>query len=129
MRFAPVSKGIWRTGPFTVVLSGGDAYYVCGVNTYGQLGIGNYETIDTFTRMDLPVRFSSISIGRRFCVGIAEEDGSLWSWGSNSTGQLGIPPVGTNDKILRPQQIPNTQYFIQVSSGKRKRSVIIKSDH
>jgi alpha-tubulin suppressor-like RCC1 family protein len=101
----------------SVVLDESGTHFLsCGLNSRGQLGTGDLATKHTFTRVNLPTKFSSISPGyENFCVGIAEEDGSLWSWGSNFHGQLGISKEIKQVSI--PAQIPNTQRFIQVSSG------------
>jgi len=104
---------------FSLVLDGsGEFFYCCGYNDTGQLGIGTRSSKMEFTRVNLPGKFSSISAGwEGFCVAVAE-DGSLWSWGSNSDGQLGInkDPLAM-PYVLSPVQIQTAEKFTQASAG------------
>lgn len=82
---------------------------IMSTEDYDEIPLQNFE------ELDLPVEFSSIALGYdNLFVGIAEEDGSLWSWGDNSQGQL-----GTEDRTFRhiPAQLPNTKDFVKVSCG------------
>jgi hypothetical protein len=50
----------------------------------------HWNTIQKRSSSESPVKFISLSAGStNHSLGIAECDGSLWSWGSNSHGQLG----------------------------------------
>jgi alpha-tubulin suppressor-like RCC1 family protein len=103
----------------------GTHFFSCGTNSGGQLGTGDLENKLSFTRVNLPTKFSSISPGRiDFCVGISEEDVSFLSWGFNASGHLGISKEIKQVSI--PTQIPNTQRFIQVSSGHQFVCVLMK---
>jgi alpha-tubulin suppressor-like RCC1 family protein len=73
-------------------LRGGDLMYAWGENTYGQLGLN--DTSDRDTPVKVGTSFSwdywkAISAGDLHSLGI-QTDKSLWAWGSNSTGQLGV---------------------------------------
>ena len=99
-----------------LVLDGsGNHFFTCGLNESGQLGTGDTIKKETFTRVNLPVKFISLSAGYPdHSLGIAE-DGSLWSWGSNSRGQLG---QGEGVPFLtQPTQILDTHSFVQISAG------------
>ena len=75
----------------SLVLDGsGNHFFACGKNDHGQLGTGDTIQKEKFTQVLLPVKFISLSAGfQAHSLGIAECDGSLWSWGSNQFGQLG----------------------------------------
>jgi alpha-tubulin suppressor-like RCC1 family protein len=100
----------------SLVLDGsGTLYFTCGRNQYGQLGTGDTIQKETFTQVLLPVKFISLSAGYRdHNLGLAE-DGSLWSWGSNTYGQLGQGKGVPN--LTQPTQIPDTHSFVQISAG------------
>jgi alpha-tubulin suppressor-like RCC1 family protein len=80
----------------TVALKTDGSLWTWGFNIYGQLGVN-----DTITR-STPVttllggnNWKSIACGGYHTVAL-KTDGSLWTWGNNSSGQLGV-----NDTITR----------------------------
>jgi len=86
-----------------------------GANSYGQLGIGE-SLVNQPTPM--PVASGSswfqASAGEFHTLGI-KTDGTLWAWGSNYKGALGIgiPPGETHE----PSPELNVGPFVQVSAG------------
>ncbi len=76
--------------------------YAWGYNGGGQLGLG-----DTVERHD-PTQVGTDTDWNKIYAGISGEtiglkdDGSLWSWGNNSNGELGL---GDNDPRDEPTQI------------------------
>lgn len=84
--------------------------FTCGGNSNGQLGTGDQEDRITFTPVNLPQGFLSVCAGDEdHNVGVAE-DGTLWGWGRNSVGQLGLGPNQFANQCV-PTQIPNTPEF------------------
>lgn len=87
-----------------------------GLNTNGQLGDG------TFTDSNIPVQVvntfltnaTAISAGSLFSLAI-RNDGTVWAWGINAAGELGI---GTNTpiEINEPIQTINTNLMSSVAS-------------
>ena len=55
----------------------------------------------------------SVEVGPTFVVAL-KGDGTLWSWGSNSEGELGI---GTTVDATTPQQIGSASNWVRVSVG------------
>lgn len=57
--------------------------------------------------------WKTVSLGADFCIGL-KEDGTLWSWGNNSDGQLGIGVAG-NKQI--PTRIGEDADWESISAG------------
>jgi len=113
----------------SLVLDGsGNHLFTCGYNYAGQLGTGDSIDKEKFTQVNLPVKFISLSVGHTdHSLGIAEIDGSLWSWGSNSHGQLG---QGTGvPNLTQPTQIPDTHSFVQISAGYQFSLALDSNEH
>ena len=89
----------WNVNGHTLALKDDGTVWAWGSNYYGELGDGSTENRLTA----VPVKSSdgtgyltgitAISTGKEFSVA-RQQDGSLWEWGNNSYGQLGI---GAND--------------------------------
>ena len=94
----------------------GTHFFCCGNNDQGQLGTGDQNPLSIFTQVNLPVKFTAICAGyQNHSLGISATNGSLWSWGSNAQGQLGL---GSQIKTqVHPSQFPNTQQFLQICAG------------
>ena len=60
-----------------------------GQNNYGQLGTGDLKSYSSPASVLGGVSFSQLSGCQYHSLGIRGSDGSAWSWGSNSYGQLG----------------------------------------
>ena len=97
--------------------------YSWGGNTYGQLG----RTIsDTTPAASLPgivtpptgVRFTQFSAGNGYSLALGS-DGNLYSWGSNSTGQLGIgvDDYNSHNAPKKGSMPTDGTKFTQVSAG------------
>jgi alpha-tubulin suppressor-like RCC1 family protein len=90
-------------------MSSGNAYYrrvvssgTCAASTSGSVSIlrtGYY--------------WMSVSEGNGHTIGL-RSDGTLWGWGNNSSGQLGI---GTTTSQLIPVQIGTATNWVSVSAG------------
>ena len=66
--------------------------YAWGGNKYGQLGLGlgNNENKTTVSKINsITGKVISLATGK-YNVFALTEDGSLYAWGANSMGQLGV---------------------------------------
>ncbi len=76
--------------------TGNESLYTWGANGSGQLGItGSTGSFMPFPqKMDFPeeTKFKEINFGSEF-ASVWTEEGKLYTWGSNSYGQLGIEEV------------------------------------
>jgi alpha-tubulin suppressor-like RCC1 family protein len=98
-------------GAHTGVLLTSGAVYMWGSNQYGQLGIGSASTgpIGTPTLVSFPrgTTVTSLVAGLYHSAAITS-DTSLYMWGSNSFGALGIGPTHSTEN--QPTQLNGTGY-------------------
>ena len=96
------------------------SYYNWGYNAAGQLGNGTTNDSAVPVKVDLPDPITQVFQGGSGAkngqtVAILS-DGSVWTWGANSMGQLGI---GTRVHSTTPVRVhvPTGVTFVKVSSG------------
>jgi alpha-tubulin suppressor-like RCC1 family protein len=113
------------TSYHTVFLKSDGTLWAWGRNEYGELGDGNIgqdqlspEKIGTSTD------WVSISAGLYHTVAI-KSGGTLWAWGSNYYGQLGVD--SSREGRYSPVQIGNENNWVAVSAGSLH-TMAIKSD-
>lgn len=85
-----------------------------GENGDGQLGIG--DLVNRLTPVEVATdSWSSISTGAAHTCGIeTTAEGTLWCWGGNEDGQLG---VGDTTDRLRPTQVSPGSTWLRVENG------------
>ena len=94
IRFSQVSAG----DDHSLALGSDGNVYSWGANKYGQLGDGT--TTDRLTPVQIPKptgvnRFTQVSAGKAFSLAL-DDQGHVWAWGLNSSGQLGNNTIATN---------------------------------
>ena len=89
-----------------------------GYNSSGQLGTGNNTITSYLSPVSVVggISWNKISGGIECSLGIRGSDGSEWSWGSNSYGQLG---TGNATSYSSPVVVLGGTYmgFSQIASG------------
>ena len=106
-----------------------------GYNRYGQLGDGSTsdkykpQTVQNPTNTSQSLKATQISAGVNHSLAVGQ-DGSLWAWGWNSNGQLGIgSTVNQNKPALIKDPANNAQAFEAVrSSSGQLHSLAIRQD-
>jgi alpha-tubulin suppressor-like RCC1 family protein len=73
-----------------------------GLNSNGSLGLGDTTTRTTPTQVGTLTDWNLISNGHNGHTLAIKTDGTLWVWGWNSSGQLGLNHV---DNVLSPVQL------------------------
>jgi alpha-tubulin suppressor-like RCC1 family protein len=101
------------------LLANGD-YYDWGYNAAGQLGIGTTANSATPAKVDLSGPVTQVFQGgsgpnNGQTIAILK-NGSVWTWGDNDRGQLGIG-TRTNSDIPVPVHVPRGVTFVKVTSG------------
>ena len=97
---SPVQIGALTTWTATGKMGAikGGELWSWGNNTSGRLGGGfiTYTNYSSPKQVGLETNWSSLSTGGQdsFCTAI-KTDGTLWGWGSNGSGELGIATLGT----------------------------------
>jgi alpha-tubulin suppressor-like RCC1 family protein len=95
-----------------------------GRNTYGVLGTGTGSSnILTPFQVGTDTTWKQVSAGNEHVLAI-KENGTLWAWGRNNQGQLGI---GTTVDQVTPVQVGTGSTWIWVSAGLQF-STALKSD-
>lgn len=95
-----------------------------GDNTYGQLGNGSNIQENKAVRIGGATdRWTKISLGDNHTLAI-KGDGTLWAWGDNSQGQLGL---GNNMSQNEPTKVGTANNWIQIFAG-ADYSLALKSD-
>ena len=97
----------------------GDGELACwGLNLDGQVGDGTEEIRDTLTQVGVEDDWLTVSAGNRFTCAIRQRkanSGSLWCWGANDFGQLGI---GSLEEKSTPTQVGRASDWVTVSTGR-----------
>ena len=121
-------------GHSLAVTTGGNVY-AWGDNSYGQLGQGTSGSSSITAQNPVEVKgpngvgylsgVASVSAGNEWSVAL-KTDGTVWVWGNNSGGYLGIGTIGTGatQNVLTPVQVVNPsdstgflQHIVAVSAG------------
>ncbi len=92
------------------------ALYCWGDNADGQLALGPDagDEVASPTQVDVIPNWQHVRLGDAHGCGI-REDGSLWCWGRNDAGQLG---VGEGvDQALRPREVVSDASWKSVALG------------
>ncbi|MCL2503163.1 MAG: cell wall-binding repeat-containing protein [Coriobacteriia bacterium] len=113
-------------GSYSLALKADGSLYAWGSNQYGQLGDG---TVGAAMGKNAPVRvgtdndWTAVAAGNEHSLGL-KGDGTLWSWGRNSQGQLGD---GTTGNKAVPTQVGADDDWMAVAGG-NTHSLALKSD-
>jgi alpha-tubulin suppressor-like RCC1 family protein len=86
-----------------------------GDNEYGQLGLGTNDVVNSNTPMMIEKIFGvvALSAGRSHSVAL-KDDGTVWTWGDNTYGQLGHI---NQEKSSIPKKIYGLQNVVSVEAG------------
>jgi alpha-tubulin suppressor-like RCC1 family protein len=108
--FVQISAG----NQFSLALDSNEHVWSFGNGAHGRLGLGE-EVGNRFrpTRIESLSNIKSISAGAQFGI-VLDHSGSLWSFGYNNDGELGL---GDNTNRWSPCKIEGVPSINQVSSG------------
>jgi alpha-tubulin suppressor-like RCC1 family protein len=109
----------------TIALKSDGTLWAWGSNIYGQLG-GGSTGINTAPIQESSgsTNWSAIAAGYDHTVAL-KSDGTLWAWGSNTYGQLGVGT--TANKTTPTQELTEANDWFAIGAGGRH-TVTLKSD-
>lgn len=117
-------KSIAAGDSHSVILTENGIVYTFGLNTYGQLG---YDTPGIFN--NVPLKVTGIDNVKEIYAGSSQtfavkQDGSVWGWGCNEKGQLGIT---TTTIVNTPALIKGIDNISSIACGESQ-TVALKKD-
>jgi len=82
--------------------------YAWGLNNYGQLGINrNENNVAVPTKVFGNTKWKKVASGEFHSIGLSDSN-EIYSWGRNTTGQLGLG--NTSTKVTQPTRISSTTW-------------------
>lgn len=111
----PVIVSATGTSTSSMFLSSNGEVYVLGGSTEnkGQTGLGNTDGVDTPTKIPGLSGIKEIQAGKYSAYALTS-NGQLYSWGSNTYGQLGYE---SNDNVLKPEIVSGVSGITGFSVG------------
>jgi len=96
----------------------------CGYNTFRQLGSNTVfnEILDAPVRVGNLERVKMISAGGHFTLAL-KEDGTVWAWGRNEDGELGVgtydakTEISLGDNKNEPVEVSMLQDVVEIAAG------------
>jgi alpha-tubulin suppressor-like RCC1 family protein/putative cell wall-binding protein len=108
----------------SLALKNDGTVWAWGDNSKGQLGDPAATTIrDTPLQVPGLPKLKEISAGRAHNLALTE-DGTVYSWGANANGQLGL---GTTQDSYFPYKIPTLADVVKISAGGSHNLVLLKN--
>lgn len=108
----------------TAALKSDHTVWTWGNNSSGQLGDGTTtQRLVPVQVSGLPLTIKAIAAGSDHTVALSD-DGTVWTWGNNSNGQLGD---GTTTQRLTPVQVINLTGVTAIAAGSAH-TVVLKND-
>lgn len=113
-QFGPITSAAGGDG-FSALIRADGSLWMMGSNVNGQLGIGATDSSQhpAATQPMPSTTWLSVACGTSHTAAV-RSDGSLWTWGYNSYGQLGD---GTTTQRPSPAQLGADTNWVKVSAG------------
>ena len=109
--WAKISAG--TNAAFSIKTNG--TFWSWGRNTFGQLGDGTASNTDSPNQVGALTNWSFINtVDNAQSVSVIKTDGTLWSWGQGTSGQLGL---GNTTNYSSPKQVGSLTTWVNVSNG------------
>src|SRR6185295_1942918 len=99
----------------TLALSADGSVWAFGDNEQGQLGWSDALPSRVPRKVPGVSGITAIAAGGFHSLAFSASDGSLWAWGSNSSGQLGIAPG--DEPVRVPTRVPIAEPLVAIAAG------------
>ena len=99
---------------FTCAVKQDGTVWCWGLGTYGALGNGTQDDQLIPTKVVGLTGIASVSAGTTHACAVEAQNGSLWCWGDNTSGQLGD---GTTVQSQLPKKVEGLPPIREVSAG------------
>lgn len=114
-------SGIWTLQQVDAAIAAGTwpvtslQLWSWGNNEFGKLGLGNNTNYSSPKQVGSLTGWLQVSAGGyQGAVTAVKQDGTLWSWGYNQNGQLGL---GNRTRYSSPKQVGALTIWLQTSAG------------
>jgi alpha-tubulin suppressor-like RCC1 family protein len=87
-----------------------------GSGDYGQLGLGNSTAVSSPNQVGALTNWLRTAAGAYAHTMATKTDGTLWTWGQNSYGKLGL---GNTTEYASPKQVGSLTTWTNISAGRR----------
>ena len=95
---------------FTVSLKQNGTVWAYGLNTSGQLGIGNNDNQSIPMKVDALSNIKAIGVGYAHALALTET-GEVYSWGQGTNGQLGDGGTSNSNVPVKVDGLSNIKYI------------------
>jgi alpha-tubulin suppressor-like RCC1 family protein len=108
-----LSTGV--SGSFTIATKTDGTLWAWGRNNYGQLGLGNTTNYSSPVQIGALVNWNTLvsSSGSTTSIFAIKKDGTLWAWGYNGYGTLGL---GNTTYYSSPKQVGALTNWLSISA-------------
>ena len=126
-------------GAHTMALKNDGTLWAWGSNSYGQLGDGTSGSANNRStpvqvllkkgaggNPDVPFTDVTSVSGGEYHTIVSKRDGTLWAWGYNDYGQLGLG-VGAATSVSTPQRLGQATDLVKVSAGHEHSTALRRS--
>jgi alpha-tubulin suppressor-like RCC1 family protein len=98
---------------YTFILTENNDIYAVGLNSFGQLGLGHFDTISKFKKVNVEGNIKQISCGESHSI-ILTKNNKMYACGNNKSGQISF---GNIDRINRFTKINIEGNIKQIDCG------------
>ena len=119
-------SAVFAGGGHTIALKADGSLWAWGRNDYGQLGLGDSGSPATDRNSPVQIpggNWASVSGGNYHTIA-SKRDGTLWAWGRNDYGQLGL---GNKIDQNTPERLGQAADLVSVSGGNEHSTALRRS--